>query len=155
MFHVSTNGALNTLYSFGGADGANPNSGLIQGANGNLYGTTTQGGSFGDGTIYSMTADGALTTLHSFSGSDGANPYGTLTEATDGSFYGTTQSGGTNDAGTVFRMATDSTVSTLVSFRSKTLPAVIHRPGCCRGATAIYMGQQNSAGSTALEQFSR
>jgi uncharacterized repeat protein (TIGR03803 family) len=84
------------------ADGAVPYAGLIEGTDGNFYGTTTGGGSGvnagpipGEGTVFQITPSGALTTLHTFclqSGncSDGAGPLDALVQGTDGNFYGTT-----------------------------------------------------------------
>src|SRR6202021_488172 len=86
-----------TLLSFDGTDGANSTAGLTLATDGNFYGTTSEGGAHGDGSVFRITPAGALTTLYSFcskSGcSDGANPEGGLIQATDGNLYGTTESG--------------------------------------------------------------
>jgi uncharacterized repeat protein (TIGR03803 family) len=89
-----------TLLVFDGANGSTPDTGaLVQGANGNLYGTTFLGGANGLGTVFEVTAEGKLTTLYSFCSlpncADGAAPGGGLFLATDGDFYGTTRNGGT------------------------------------------------------------
>ena len=102
VFKISPNGALTTLYSFtGGNDGANPAAGLVQGSDGNFYGTTTvrrhAHGNYG--TVFKISTNGALTSLYSFTGgNDGANPYAGLVQGSDGNFYGTTSSGGTHTA---------------------------------------------------------
>ena len=93
--------SFSVLYSFDGADGAEPYYGsLVQGVDGNLYGTTVSGGANGRGTVFKITPAGNLSTLYSFcaqSGcADGANPYAGLIQATDGNFYGTTFAGGAN-----------------------------------------------------------
>jgi uncharacterized repeat protein (TIGR03803 family) len=68
----------------------NPYAGLIQGTDGNLYGTTT-GGPYGYGAIFRIDTNGStFTTLHSFAGSDGAEPFAGLIQGTDGNLYGTT-----------------------------------------------------------------
>ena len=54
VFKLATNGTLTTLISFNGTNGASPQAGLIQGADGNFYGTTTQGGTNGYGTIFQL-----------------------------------------------------------------------------------------------------
>ncbi len=116
---------VTTLYSFvgGKTSGANPwYVTLVQGTNGQLYGTTYNGGTKGLGTFFEVTTSGTLTVLHSFTGgkTDGANPTGGLTLGTDGNFYGTTQMGGTDLQGTVFKMTTTGTITLLHSFDSVT-----------------------------------
>ena len=99
-----------TLYSFsGGSDGANPVAGLIFDTGGNLYGTTSQGGSSDAGTVFKLTPPTApggawtKTTLYSFAGgNDGADPIAGLIFDT-GSLYGTTEYGGSG-YGTVFNL---------------------------------------------------
>jgi uncharacterized repeat protein (TIGR03803 family) len=82
----------------------------------NFYGTTSLGGSSGDGTVFKVTPNGTLTTLVSFNGANGNSPWGGLTLGKDGNFYGTTQRGGSSGNGTVFRVTTNGTLTTLVSF---------------------------------------
>jgi uncharacterized repeat protein (TIGR03803 family) len=108
VFKISTNGALTNLYSFTGLDdGANPLAGLVQGSDGNFYGTTQSGGTNGgEGTVFRISPKGAFASLYSFSGGkDGSNPQAALVQAEDGSFYGTTVNGGLGGAGTIFRLA--------------------------------------------------
>jgi uncharacterized repeat protein (TIGR03803 family) len=119
IFKIDTSGATFTaLHSFAGSDGAEPYAGLIQGSDGNLYGTTSVGGTNGNGTIFKIDTNGAtLTTLHSFAYSDGRNPTGGLIQCTDGNLYGTTTGGGANSEGTIFKIDTNgSTLTTLHSF---------------------------------------
>lgn len=105
VFRIDTGGSLTTIYRFtGGSNGAHPSAGLVEGSDGNLYGTTYSGGQYGRGTVFRIDTSGSLTTLHSFTGLDGAHPTSTLTQASDGSFYGTTRAGGAYDAGAVFRI---------------------------------------------------
>ena len=105
------------VYSFSGPDGANPYAGLVQASDGNLYGTTYNGGANGKGTIFKLTA-GTLTTLHSFNSTDGAYPYAALIQATDGNLYGTTSSGGASGYGTVFQITPGGMLTNLHSFDS-------------------------------------
>src|SRR5262249_27571536 len=108
------------LHSFAGgsSDGAIPFAALIQGTDGNFYGTTTAGGSAYLGTVFQVTPDGTETILHSFTGgaSDGNDPHAALIQGRDGNFSGTTAAGGNGGGGTVFRMALDGTVTILHSF---------------------------------------
>jgi uncharacterized repeat protein (TIGR03803 family) len=129
VFQISAAGNLTTLYSFCSqtncTDGGYPNAGLVQGADGNFYGTTDEGGAHGEGTVFQISAAGSLTTLYSFcsqtSCTDGGYPNAGLVQATDGNFYGTTMNGGTTDyAGTVFEITAGGTLTTLYSFCSQT-----------------------------------
>ncbi len=61
----------------------------MQGADGNFYGATVQGGAHGEGTLFSITTNGTITTLLSFAGTNGSSPSTGLVQATDGNFYGT------------------------------------------------------------------
>lgn len=111
IFKITPGGILTTLYSFcppsqsGCSDGRYPAAGLVQGTDGNFYGTTGGGGlvcnpaytADGCGTIFTITPGGTLTTLHRFDGADGVEPEAALVQDTNGSFYGTTSAGGAND----------------------------------------------------------
>ena len=105
VFRISSGGDLTTLHVFGYSDGAHPKGGLVQGSDGNFYGTTSEGGDAnGDGTVFEMTPAGVLTTLVFFNGNNGQGPQGNLVQGSDGSFYGVTYSGGSDDNGTVFKL---------------------------------------------------
>jgi uncharacterized repeat protein (TIGR03803 family) len=124
VFKITPGGKLTTLHSFNGADGNYPLAGLIQAADGGLYGTTGSGGSGGNGTVFRITLSGDLTTLYNFCAqpncSDGANPVAPLIQATDGNFYGTTANGGDDEVGTVFSMTSDGVLTTVHSFDDAT-----------------------------------
>jgi len=108
VFKLAPDGTFTSLYSFtGGDDGSNCYGGLLLASDGNLYGTTEQGGAFGLGTVYRISREGVLSTLVSFDGYQGAVPECTLIQATDGNLYGTTQFGGVSDYGTIFRLSFD------------------------------------------------
>jgi len=92
------------LHHFGnGTDGVYPLASLIFDAAGNLYGTTSYGGSYGGGTVFRLNAQGEVL-LQNFSGTDGANPVANLVLDTAGNPYGTTSLGGTSSEGTVFEI---------------------------------------------------
>ncbi len=120
VFKLTAAGVLTTLYSFGDfPDGRQPFTGLVQGRDGSLYGTTFYGGAYeqdsgGDGTVFRITRAGVYQSLYSFQGkagpndNDGTNPAAPLLLAPDGSFYGTTEYGGDNNAGTIFKLTVNS-----------------------------------------------
>jgi uncharacterized repeat protein (TIGR03803 family) len=124
VFQASTNGTLQTLYSFtGGNDGENPDASLVRGADGAFYGSTTASGMHGAGTLFRITTNGSFATFYEFgsvtnwdgSPLDGAVPNGLLM-AGDGNFYGTTYSGGYLSQGTVFGITPGGALTTLVYF---------------------------------------
>ena len=135
IFRMSLRGDLTTLYNFCAqlncADGSSPSGGLVQGTDGNLYGTTANG-DIGYGTVYKMTTPGELTTLHSFNFTDGAYPQAGLIQATDGNFYGATPQGGANGpGGTIFQVTPQGDFASLYSFCSK---------ANCTDGTGVFSG---------------
>ena len=129
VFQITTTGTLTTLYNFcllsGCTDGAGPTA-LVQGTDGNLYGTTQGGGANGEGTVFKLSG-GTLTTLYSFCPlagcTDGQMPNAGLVQATDGNFYGTTYQGGDNSfctegCGTIFKITPGGILTTLLRFNS-------------------------------------
>jgi uncharacterized repeat protein (TIGR03803 family) len=121
VFKISPNGALTTLYSVtGGNDGGTPYAGLVQGRDGNFYGTTWAGGTNGYGTVFRIGINGALTSLYSFTGGNdsAALPAG-LVQGRDGYLYGTIGGPhvfGVVSYGNVFRISTNGALTTLYSF---------------------------------------
>jgi uncharacterized repeat protein (TIGR03803 family) len=102
--------AFTTLYSFNVANGYEPESSIVQAANGQLYGTTLQGGPSEEGSIFGLTTVGNLTFVYSFDGTDGGEPIAGLIQATDGNLYGTTF------GDTIFKVTPAGAVTTLYSF---------------------------------------
>jgi uncharacterized repeat protein (TIGR03803 family) len=129
-FRLTPGGVLSVVYSFCAQascpDGKEPYGGLVQGTDGNLYGTTEFGGANTYGTVFQLTPAGVLTTLYSFTnGNDGGNPVAQLVQGGDGNFYGTTSSGGTfsvnncqTNCGTVFEITPAAVLTTLHNFCS-------------------------------------
>jgi uncharacterized repeat protein (TIGR03803 family) len=119
VYRITPGGAASVLHSFGadGADGVAPG-GLMQASDGNLYGVTSAGGTYGFGTIFRLTLGGTYTTLYSFGATagDGRNPHATLVEGPDGKLYGATDSGGAHNGGTLFRISRDGSYFRLHSF---------------------------------------
>jgi uncharacterized repeat protein (TIGR03803 family) len=130
VFKITPSGTLTTLYRFCAqtscAHGNELYAGLVQGSDGNFYGTTRFGGAQGWGTVFKITPTGMLTTLHSFCSrnlcADGGEPHAALVRGTDGNFYGTTFLGGANNScslggcGTIFRLTPSGKLTTLYSF---------------------------------------
>jgi uncharacterized repeat protein (TIGR03803 family) len=93
------------LHNFTRATGAHPIVGVIRDSAGNLYGTTTVGGTSGQGVVYKLDTAGQYTVLHNFTGGlDGGQPYGGVIRDSAGNLYGTTSGGGTANAGVVYKL---------------------------------------------------
>ncbi|MGB8907629.1 MAG: choice-of-anchor tandem repeat GloVer-containing protein, partial [Candidatus Cybelea sp.] len=123
VFAVTRSGKTIVLHRFGGGpgDGANPYAGLID-VGGTLYGTTTSGGAYDDGTVFEIAASGAETVLHSFNASgvfgsirDGLNPRAGLVNV-NGTLYGDTLRGGATDNGSIFSITPSGTEALIYSF---------------------------------------
>lgn len=96
-----------TLYSFGTNkdDGSEPWGGLVLDGQGNLYGTTYEGGLYNDGTVFKISPAGTETLLYTFTGSsDGGTPSGPLLRDSSGKLYGPTYSGGSNSEGVIYKI---------------------------------------------------
>ncbi len=142
---AQTGDPAKVLHTFSGPDGASPSGALIQGSDGNFYGTTETGGATNNGTIFQLTPKGVLTTLFSFSGVDGSRPSTALIETSNGGFYGTTLAGGpaytssNPGGGTVFRFSAKGKLKTLYSFNvANEVPVslVLAGDGTLYGATS-------------------
>lgn len=105
VFQISAAGKETVLHYFGtGHDGNNPETGLVIDSTGNLYGTTRDGGEYGNGTVFKIGPDGAETVIHSFAPTGAHIPIGDLVIDSAGNLYGTTQDGGASGRGTVFKI---------------------------------------------------
>jgi uncharacterized repeat protein (TIGR03803 family) len=164
IFQITAAGALTPLYSFCGqpgcADGEEPSAGLVQGTDGNFYGTTSYGGasnscqiSGGCGTVFKMTPAGAMTTLYSFCGqpgcTDGANANAALVQGTDGNYYGTATLGGSNNTGTIFQITPAGALTTLYNFCSQNNCADGGYPyaGLVQGLNGTFYGTTSQFGA--------
>jgi uncharacterized repeat protein (TIGR03803 family) len=125
-----------TLLNFDNTDGGKPAAPLLQGTDGNLYGTTFGGGTNGAGTFFRISTSGKLRTLYNFCSqancADGNGPDGPLVLGVDGNFYGITEFGGTGtsgcysvDCGTVFKITPNGTLTTIYNWCSQ--------PNCADG----------------------
>jgi uncharacterized repeat protein (TIGR03803 family) len=151
VFRITPSGTETVLYSFAGGsnDGQSPSSGLIQGNDGNFYGTTANGGANGEGTIFKITPSGAETVLHSFvGGSDGATPYAGLIQGSDGNFYGTTWEGGANGDGTVFKISSSGTETVLYSFAGGSNDGADPYAALIQGSDGNFYGTTGAGGTS-------
>ena len=114
VFRLTPQGTLTRLHTFSflnGQNGVQPSAPVIQATDGNLYGTTAEGGIDGYGTVFKITPSGTFTLLHSFDGTDGKSVFDGLLQGTDGAFYAPTYLGGPssgcggNSCGTVFSLS--------------------------------------------------
>ena len=150
IYKITPAGELTTLHEFNGTDGWKPEGRLVQGTDGNLYGTTSE--SYADpgsnnyyGTVFKVTPAGAFTMLHKFSADDGQHPHGTLIQAKDGTFYGTTVDGPSGHAGTVFSITSSGTFKSIYSFAGE----VGELDGCWPYAGLLEGTDGNFYGTTA------
>ncbi len=120
VFKITPGGTVTFIYEFAKTDGAGPIGPVIQGSDGNFYGTTSEGGTNGLGVVFKLTSSGVLTVLHDFNGTDGKTPDAGLVQANDGNFYGVASAGGTLGYGTIFKVTStsDHTFSVVYNFDS-------------------------------------
>ncbi len=147
VYKMTPAGVITVLHNFVGypTDGNLPVGVLVQGSDGNFYGTTYSGGANNIGSIFKISPTGVFTLLYSFRGigsADGALPYTGLTLGTDGNLYGSTANGGKANAGVLFEVTPAGVVTILYSFCSVTgctdgfypeTPLVLHTNGTFYG----------------------
>ena len=149
VFRISPGGIYTTLYSFVGypTDGEYPFAGLVQGSDGNFYGTTLGTGtncSSGCGSVFRISPSGIYTSLYSFGGvpMDGQYPFGRLAQGMDGGFYGTTSAGGINNGGTFFRISPSGTYTSVYALPTGSKPYA----GLVQGSDGNFYGTTVSGG---------
>lgn len=160
VFKMTPSGELTTLAEFSGTSGnalgAEPTGGVIQGIDGNFYGTTQDGGTGNFGTVFKVTPAGVFTSLVSFTDLSGPNlgsfPNGTLAQDESGNLYGLTLWGGSNGKGTIFKMTTAGVLTTLISFTGTAGAALGQNPNgsLTRGADGNFYGMTAAGGTSNL-----
>jgi uncharacterized repeat protein (TIGR03803 family) len=136
--------SLSSVYAF--TNTVLPAAGLVQGTNGNFYGTTETVGTNLSGGIFMLTPSGVYTNLVVFDGTNGAVPEGPLFLSTDGNFYGTTEKGGTSNYGTIFRMTHAGALTTLAKFEGTNGSNPVG--GLVLGPHGYYYGTASSGGAS-------
>ena len=143
IFKITPKGHITVLHDFSG-DGFSPEAPLVQGSDGNFYGSAPYGGADAYGTLYKISPSGKFTLLHIFTGAgDGRFPFGGLLLATDGNFYGTTEQGGSFKAGVIYKVTPEGKFSVVYDFDGTTsayplASLVQHTNGKLYGATYGY-----------------
>jgi uncharacterized repeat protein (TIGR03803 family) len=155
VFQINSQGTETILHSFAGppGDGGGPFDGLVRDAAGNLYGTTSYGGTFNLGTVFKITPGGEERILHSFNGSDGSQPYGGLFLNAEGDLVGTTVLGGTGNCpsvgnegcGTIFVVSRSGEQHVLYSFQGG-LDGAFPSSNLVRDSTGRLYGTTQSGG---------
>jgi len=149
---ITPTGTVNVLHTFAGTgDGGQPGGALVEGPDGNLYGTTDGDATLtaengANGTFFRITPAGVLTTLHIFNGTtDGAYPNG-IYLASDGNFYGTTMSGGTNSNGVFYRIGSSGDLTVLYNFGASAGDAQSAQAGVIQASDGNIYGTSVSGG---------
>jgi uncharacterized repeat protein (TIGR03803 family) len=140
ILRLTIAGTLIRAYGFDcGTLGSNPYGALIQAANGDIYGTTPNGGSFGAGNIFKLNAAG-LQVVYSFTpNGDGFQTFAGLSQGTDGNFYGASSAGGSFNGGTLFQLTASGNYSKIYDFSVPSgpqAPPVQHTNGTFYGVTS-------------------
>lgn len=151
LFRTNSQGSLEAVYLFCSAancsDGDNPLAGVVQGSDGDFYGTTS-GMYMSAGTIFKLSKDGTLSTLYTFHDcGDGMRPLSGLVQGKDGDFYGTT-SGASFCPGTVFKITPQGALTTLYYFCAQTNCTDGQFPygGLIEGTDGNFYGETNEGG---------
>ncbi len=160
FFRITSAGVLTPLHEFGAttSDGQNPYAGIIQGYNGNYYGTTYLGGSNSHGTVFMMTSSGVFTNIYNFGGVtyDGLTPQGGVIQGSDSYLYGATYIGGTNNDGALFKIGTNGGMIQLHAFGTGVGDGTHPLSGVVEGSDGNYYGATYQGGTNndgAIFQF--
>jgi len=137
-YRITSAGAYAALGTIPGASyGA-----LVQATDGSFYGTTYDGGTSNDGTVFKVRTDGTVTTVVNFDFTHGSQPYGSLIQSSDGNFYGTTKEGGSNKQGVAFKLTPQGVLTVLHNFPDTNYPGDGATPtaGLIQGSDGNFYG---------------
>ncbi len=120
IYKYTPSGAFSTILNLTPSQGVYAVGALLEGIDGNLYGSAEQGGDGGCGTLFKVSKSGSVLWSYSFQCNDtGSSPWAALIQGTDGNFYGTTIYGGPGQqCGTVFRLKPNGSVSDVYAFKN-------------------------------------
>lgn len=138
------------LHAFSsGTDGETPQAGLVLDAQGNLYGTTEDGGTFGEGTVFKIDSAGNETILHNFNvRTDGGYPFGPVILDNARNIYGTTTEGGPAGSGTVFELNINGKEAILHAFAASSSDGSFPIAGLVRDSAGNLYGTTSGGGSS-------
>ncbi len=147
IWKLTPTGTFTTLHVFDWADGAQPLSAPIQGLDGNLYGTTSNGGPSGNGVVYRISPSGLYSIVYAFSGgADGSSPRGGIIWGSTGNLYGSTYSGGDSGWGTLFEVTTSGSLTTLHEFSGR-IDGGSPDAALLETSPGVFVGSTESGGS--------
>lgn len=119
IYKITPSGKFTSLYQLDFWASSYPYAPLVQGIDGNFYGSAAYGGS-GAGVIFKVTPTGKFSVLHTFDNTDGSSPEAPLIQASDNNFYGTTCCGGSDDSGVIFRISATGNFSVVHNMNAAT-----------------------------------
>ncbi len=158
VFKLDPSGTATVLHNFvgGGTDGELPDTGLIQDAAGNLYGTTSGGGLSDEGVVFRIDTSGNYKLLHSFTGTEDGGRPGELVRGVSGDLYGTASNGGAFNGGVVFKLDATGAVTAVYSFlkRPNGVRARNRQGLAFRTPKAIFTVQPGTAAGSTQESYS-
>lgn len=149
VFRIDTFGVLTSLHTFLGPDGGRPDAGLVQASDGYLYGTTSDDGQFGNGTVYRIALDGTFQVMYQFgaNANDGRWPHAALIQVHDGRLCGTTYGGGRWGGGVIYCMSLDGQMSNMHAFGAADNDASGSTNPLVEGEDGSLYGTSNFGGS--------
>jgi uncharacterized repeat protein (TIGR03803 family) len=144
VYSLRDNGEYAVLHYFTGADGSRPFAAPVLAADGNLYGTTYEGGASDCGVVYRIAPDNSFVVVHSFSSeADGCHPFGGMIAAANGKLYGV------NYDGVFYEVNTDGTVHALLHFNESGDPSGV-QSALIESAPGVFHGVSGNGGQYSL-----
>jgi len=154
VFKVTLSRQETLVYTFQGqyaSDGQLPEAGLVQGVDGNFYGTTSEGGVGLSGTVFKLTPTGVETVLNNFDTSvstsvNGFHPAASLIQASDGNLYGITNLGESN-GGAVFQVTPQGVTTPVYSFGANSSDGAHSEANLIQASDGNFYGTTSTGGA--------